>query len=143
MGLSTNGIRQIPFDRPDREENFKKTRYFERERQVTQLCQDWCAQMEKDTPDSADLITFKTMAQVTQSQIYWHRTASPKIINSEGFDSLIRAKKYLQHDVLSSIFNKYPEYKIIADEIFFFKNQWQERNRIMANNIIKAAKEYP
>ena len=31
------GIRQIPFDRPDREENFKKTRYFEREQQVSQL----------------------------------------------------------------------------------------------------------
>lgn len=37
---------------------------------------------------------------------------------------------------------KYPGYEQLADEAHFFRDQWHERNRIMADNIIKAAKQY-
>jgi len=30
----------------------------------------------------------------------------------------------------------------LIDDYYFFRDQWQERNRIIAGNIIKAAKEY-
>jgi len=35
------GIKQIPFDRPDRQENFIKTNYFERQKQSNELSEKW------------------------------------------------------------------------------------------------------
>ncbi len=47
-------IKQIPFDRSDRQENFRNTKYFERQKQSSRLTKKWIEQIEKQDPNSAD-----------------------------------------------------------------------------------------
>jgi len=68
--------------------------------------------------------------------------AGPEIINSEGFDSLIRIKHSVGKDIMSDVFEKYPEYQKVAKECMFFRGQWLQRNEIMVENIVKTAKKY-
>jgi hypothetical protein len=49
----------------------------------------------------------------------------------------------LWHEIIPDILKKYPGYETLVDNYCFEKQQWQERNRIMVDNIVKAAKEYP
>ncbi len=49
------GIPQIPFDRPDRQENFKKTNYFERQKQSSEQTQKWLEELKNKDPNSIDL----------------------------------------------------------------------------------------
>ncbi len=136
-------IRQIPFDRPDRQKNFRKTNYFERQRRSIALSKKWANQVETDEPNSMDLKIAKLLGHIAGAEYHLFKNAEPRIINSEAHDSIIRTKKSLWYDILPSIVEKYPGYQILADDYRFAKDQWNQRNRIMADNIIKAAKEFP
>jgi hypothetical protein len=67
---------------------------------------------------------------------------APEIINSEAHDSIVRIKHSFWYDIVPTILEKYPEYETLINEDHFFRDQWRQRNRIMADNIIKAAKQY-
>jgi pheromone shutdown protein TraB len=69
--------------------------------------------------------------------------SGPQTINSGAHDSVIRIKHSLWHDIMPVILKKYPGYETLIDDYNFEKQQWLERNKIMADNIVKAAKEYP
>ena len=67
----------------------------------------------------------------------------PEVFNSELFDLIIRIKRSVGNDISETIFKKYAGYESFADDCKFFREQWLERNKIMAENIKKNAKEYP
>ena len=136
-------IKQIPFDRPDRQENFKKTNYFERQKRSNKLANKWGELVMKQDPNSIDLKIAKLMSYAGQAEGHLFRNSAPEIINSEAHDSIIRIKKSLWYDILPTILKKYPGYELLTEDYHFARDQWSERNRIMADNIIKAAKEYP
>lgn len=136
-------IKQIPFDRSDRQENFRKTKYFERQKRSSRLMKKWIEQVEKQDPNSTDLKIAKLMFCANQAEYHMFTNAAPEIINSEAHDAIIRAKKSLWYDILPTIFEKYPGYQTLADDYHFARDQWRQRNRIMADNIIKTAKEFP
>lgn len=137
------GIKQIPFDRPDRQENFKKTNYFERQKRSKKLGNKWREQIIKEDPNSVDLKITQLLGYAGQAEGYLFINSGPEVINSEARDSVIRIKKSLWYDIIPTILRKYPEYETLIDDYHFARDQWQQRNRIMADNIIKAAKEYP
>jgi hypothetical protein len=137
------GIRQIPFDRPDRQENFEKTNYFEKEKQMFELIDKWQQQIQKDDPNSIDLKTISLSEYAYKVRDEMLVNFGPKEYNSEPFDLIIKMKHLITGDIAETIYRKYPGYEGLADICKFFRDQWLERNKIMAENIKKAAKEYP
>ncbi len=137
------GIKQIPFDRPDRQENFKKTKHFERRKRAEELFSKWLEQLKKNNPESVDLKIAQLSTYGDQAEIYLFKNCGPKAINSEGFDAIIRIRHDLWKKIRPEILKRYPGYETLVDDYHFERNQWQERNEIMADNIIKAAREYP
>ncbi len=139
------GIKQIPFDRPDRQKNFKKTRYFERQKQTKKLEKKWFEQLKAQHPNSVDIKTASLMGLAGQAEWHLFTKASPEIINSDAHDAVIRIKHSVWYDIVPTIFENYPfpQSQQLIDDYKFFKDQWHQRNKIMADNIIKAAKKYP
>ena len=137
-------VEQIPFDRPDRDENYEKTKYYERERRANDLAKKWQQQVLSENPDSIDLkIAFLSWSYAATSESVLYDKGTPDIINSEVHDSIIRIRHSVWFDILPSILVKYPKYEKLAKDYHFSRNQWQERNKIMAENIVKAATQYP
>jgi len=137
------GVKQIPFDRPDRQENFKKTKHFERQKRANKLARKWGQQLVQEDPNSVDVKIGIVWQYAAKAEGELFMKSSPEIINSEAHDSIIRIKHSLWYDIVPTILGKYSEYRTLIDDYHFARDQWQERNRIMANNIIKTAKEYP
>jgi len=137
------GIRQIPFDRPDRQENYKKTNYFERQKRSNELSNKWIKETIDKDPNSLDIEISQLRGYASQAQNMLFMNFGPEIINSDAHDSIIRVRRSLWFDIMPVILKKYPGYETLIDDYRFQKQEWQERNKIMADNIVKAAKEYP
>ncbi len=137
------GIRQIPFDRPDRQENFKSTNYFERQKRAQKLSKKWGEMVYEKDPNSLDLKIAGLQGLAGEAEARLVLNATPEIINSEAHDSIIRIKKSCWYDIMPTILKNYPGYQTLIQDYQFTRDQWNERNRIMADNIIKAARQYP
>jgi hypothetical protein len=136
------GVKQIPFDRPDREENFKKTNYFERQKKSNEQARKWLGELQENDPNSLDLKIVQIGIDASQAQADLF-DAAPEFINCNAFDLLIKIKHSVWENILHDLIEKYSDYKTLASEACFLTEQWHIRNRIMADNIIKAAKQYP
>jgi hypothetical protein len=136
------GIKQIPFDRPDREEYYKKTNFLQRRKDYMASIKKWFEELKKDNPKSADLKILQLLDSAFTASAQM-RNGPPTILNSEGFDALTRLRRSLAFDIIPEILKKYPAYKSLSEEGHFIKDVWEERNRIMAKNIVKAAEQYP
>ena len=137
------GIRQIPYDRPDREENFKKTNYFERQERSQKLSKKWGNMIYEKDQNSLDLKIARLQGLASEAEARLILNGAPEIINSEAHDSIIRIKKSLWYDIMPTILQKYPGYQTLIQDYHFTRDQWNERNGIMADNVIKAARQYP
>jgi len=141
--MELGGIPQIPFDRPDRQENFQRTKYFEKEKRAREL-EKICGQcLLENEPNSLNVKIAQLQGYAGRAEGTLFRNASPEIINSDAHDCVIRIKKSLWYEIVPELFEKYPECKEAFEFAHFFEDQWNIRNRIMADNIVKAVKEYP
>ncbi len=137
------GIKQIPFDRCDRQENFKKTSYVQRRKRWGRFIKKWAKQLEKEDPNSLNIKIAQLLDWSAEAEAHLLKSSCPEVINSESHDSVIRIRHSLRYDIVPMILKQYTGFKTLIDDCHFFKDQWHERNRIMADNIIKVAKEYP
>ena len=133
-------IRQIPFDQPDREENFKKTDYYRREKRANELVSRWGNEIDSKDPNSGDLKILAMGGLAAQAQTKFTR---PETINSDAFDLVIKIKHTVFYEISPQVLAKYKGYETAASDFAFLGEQWRQRNEIMAENIIKAAKENP
>jgi hypothetical protein len=102
----------------------------------------WGEQTFREDPNSLDIKIAHLMSYAGQAEDQLFMNSGPEIINSETHDSVIRIKHSLWHDIMPAIWKKYPGWETLVDDSCFEKQQWEDRNRIMVNNIVKAAKEY-
>ena len=137
------GIKQIPFDRPNRQEHYRKTKKFERRKKAEKRFSKWREQVKINAPESVDLKITQLNTYCLQAQIYLSNNVGPGIINSDGYDEIVRIRHILWKEIRPEILKKYPGYETLVEDYEFDYQEWQERNRIMADNIIKAAKQYP
>lgn len=137
------GIKQIPFDRPDRQEYREKTNYFERDKRAKEMLRKWGNEITNKDSNSLEIKIVMQINYAGQAVNFLDLNAGPEIINSEGYDSITMLKLSTLYDITPFLLKKYPGYETTADDYLFEKQEWQERNKIMADNIIKAAKEYP
>jgi len=137
------GVKQIPFDRPDREENFKKTKWFKRNKNLNKRVMKWIQEIKENNPESSDHKMIQLLENACIAEAHMFSNAGPEIINSEAHDSVIRIKKLCSDYFFPTMLKKYTGYETLIEESHFFRDQWHERNKIMAQNIVKAAKQYP
>jgi hypothetical protein len=136
----------IPYDRPNLDEYYAKIRYSERGNAMANKWFKWSEDIiKKKDPESidrkiADLYTCDLQAESCLTDA---ANAKPEIINSEVLDAVVRLKNSLYHEILPEIHKNDSDYEELVSESRFFRDDWSERNRIMADNIIKAAKQYP
>lgn len=136
-------IRLYPFDRADRQENFQRTNYFERERTAGQAFMQWYQDTAAQDSASADFKVVQAGSGIEEAQALLTRQGAARVINSPIYDGIIRSKKTFQHEVMPAIFDCYPESAEVASFLRFHHEQWLERNSIMARNILRIAAEFP
>lgn len=137
------GIKQIPFDRPDRDEFYRKTNYFKRQKEYNQALNKWFDGLYTKEPNSIDIkvVTLIGEAIKAQGALSTQDLITPKLINSELYDCVMRIK-HASGDIIIEILKKHSAAQAMIDECIFFRDVWFERNKIMVNNILKALKEY-
>ncbi len=70
---------------------------------------------------------------------------TPRIINSEALDSMLRGRKRLMvvaDRAFERLLKEHPEMKSLQDELHFVRHEWQHRNEAMADNIVAWARQY-
>lgn len=143
-GVATQlGIKQIPFDRPNREEHYNETRYFQRQRQAMEYLDKWNSEQAKAEPVSANLNFYDMFLKASQAQRNTFEIGTPEIINSKSFDFMIRLKHGVLYELLPALWADIPDAKEARENWLFLGRDWQERNRVMSDNILKAAAKYP
>lgn len=137
-------IPQIPFDRPDRQQYYARTRYSQRQDGVSDWRRKWLQTAEEQGPSSTDLPSAQFVMEMQGIQGYFLERPLPEFINSDIHDRLIYVKHVKAPPRLLAIFRKSPDFTPqIAADMAFLEEEWLERNAIMARNIEKAAGEYP
>ncbi len=71
--------------------------------------------------------------------------ATPEIINSEAFDSVLRARGRLvvvSDRLLERLIELHPGKRQLRHELLFAREHWQQRNERMADHIEACARRY-
>ena len=136
MGL---GIRQIPFEHEGRDEIYTETNYFERERKAMEATDKWGDWLQANRRDSNDYRLTYALASACESQGQLNARATPDIVNSRGYDAVVWIKHNLIHHVIPEVMRDYPEMHESAEFLRLTGWVWDERNRIMAENLMQVA----
>jgi hypothetical protein len=134
----------IPYDREGRNEWYQQTKYFDRQAQLSRRVNDWLKKEESRKEATAEAAILGPLLKgMTESQMNFVRIAGPEIINSEGFDQIIRTKHLIWLELLPQLSEKVTPLNNLAGEAAFLRNEWRERNRIMADHIAAEARKRP
>jgi hypothetical protein len=133
----------IPYDREGRNEFYEQTKYFDRQAQLSRRIDSWLDSAANRTAAPAETAVLGPLSEdASRSQQYFDLNASPEIINSEGYDRLIRLKHFLFRKLMPELSTRVESLRDLAPEFAFFRDEWNERNRIMAENIVKQGSRY-
>lgn len=136
------GVPLIPYDREGRNEFYKKTRFFDRAKHAYERLRGWTEQQDKKDPESVEVLTTRVLYEsAKESQVYLIRSAGPEIINSSAFDMIILNKHCIQLKIWPKMLAALGE-RELAGEFLFFRDEWETRNQIMADNIIGIAQKH-
>jgi hypothetical protein len=132
----------ICYDRPGRNEFYQETHYFDRQKRAYEALQVWQQTLTRTNPESVDLQVAQVKSDAAGAQDWLTRRADPQVINSEGFDRIIRIKHNIWYRVMPKLLKKYPDQQQLIEDFEFAGKVWTERNRIMAENISAIAKQF-
>ena len=133
----------IAYDRADRNENFIDTNYFERMDALYKNVAEWLSDKKNTESFPTEAAMLGSLSdRLLESQTYFSLNAGPEIVNSRGFDDLIRVKHEISDELLPGLSARTPSLGNLAGEFAFLRDQWDERNRIMADNIIAQARKF-
>lgn len=133
----------IPCDREGRNEFYQETKYFERQTQLNRRINSWLfAVKNQELAPTERAILGSLSGNAARSQEYFDLHSGPEIINSEGYDALIRMKHFLVPEMMAQLSTEVPTLSNLAPEFAFFRDEWRDRNRIMADNIVSQARKH-
>lgn len=128
------GVKVIPYDRQGRNEFYKNTRYFARQKTASARLNGWFeAQIRKET-NSIQILAMRLESDAETGQSRINASGRPKDLNSPAYDMLVATKRGMFDDVLPKLLVVAGE-RELAEEYLFFDDEWQERNRTMVRNI--------
>ena len=140
-------VLQIPvvgYDREGRNEFYQETKYFDREAQLNRRINSWLgsAGNAATAPAEAALLG-PLLGNAARSRDYFMLNAGPEVINSDGFDRVIRLKHFIWEELMPKLSANIRSLNDLAEEFSFFRDEWHERNRIMAGNVETQARKRP
>ncbi len=135
------GVRQIPFDIEGRNEFFEQTGYFQREKRCSKLTNEWYENLRAREPDCVEVLVAELTAAACASQHYMTRHCPPEVINSEDLDEIIEIR-HRGADFMASVCGRDPALAECKEFHRLASDYWQERNRVMADNIARIASDF-
>jgi len=137
------GVPVFPFDINRREEVRQENGYYRRREQASKDFAAWLQQRADDSP----LVALKAIQQfrsdIKESIICFANKARPELINSEAFDSIIRANWRINDIVSPELMKAHPEKAELTKERAWLGEQWHVRNRTMIEKIMSRATAHP
>jgi hypothetical protein len=133
-------IRQIPFDDPDRNDlnNELNTRSELVQASAARIGQE----MSRRDSTSLDQQVLHLKAEMDRTIERLARENPPTILNSDAYDALFRTKYSLDQEISISVVQSYPGHEDLLDYLGYAREQWDNRNAIMARNIVNAARSF-
>jgi hypothetical protein len=134
-----------PFDMDHLDDLRRETRFWERQREATR---QYGAFLKAHGDDEAltELRSLESFDKSLQRCIVtFAEKGTPEIINSEAFDSVLRARKRLKpvnEAVLDRAIQAHPQHEPLLRGRSFVGEEWQRRNECMAEKIASCAKQY-
>ena len=148
--LSANAaadVLQVPvvaYDREERNEYYQETKYFDREKQLNRQIDSWSSLAENaKTAPAVVALLGPLLGNAAGSRDYFMLNTGPEVINSDGFDRIIRLKHFIWEELMPELSAKVESLNDLAGEFAFFRDEWHERNRIMADNVVTQARQRP
>lgn len=135
-------VRLFPIDREDRNEYYARIGFHEREDRASARLQRWLSMLSRARSESVDLRIGRLAQETAECQLELDRGAPAAIINSAAYDRLIRTKHLLWDDVLPRLMAAHDGYRDAVADAEFFRDEWRERNAIMARNIAHIADRF-
>ena len=139
-------VLQIPvvaYDREGRNEYYQQTKYFDRERQLNQRINSWLSSTENATAPAEVALLGPVLGNAARSRDYFMLKTGPEVINSDGFDRIIRLKHFIWEELMPELSAKVASLNGLAGEFAFFRDEWNERNRIMASTVVTQVRKRP
>jgi hypothetical protein len=134
-----------PFDMDRLDDIRRETRFWERQREAAQ---QYAAFLKAHGDDEA-LAELRSLESFEESLkrcvVTFAEKGTPEIINSEAFDSVLRARKRLKPvgaAVLDRAIQAHPQHEPLLRGRSFVGEEWQRRNECMAEKIASFAKQY-
>lgn len=91
----------IAYDRADRNEHFATVKYFERMEALSKQIRSWLRdERNRQTSPAEAAIAGSLSHRAQESQDYFSLCAGPEIINSKGFDDLVRLKHEMSDELM-------------------------------------------
>lgn len=134
-----------PFDMDRLDDIRRETRFWERQQEAAKA---HAAFLRTHTNDLtlAELRSIKDYDENLEKAIVtFAEKGNPAIINSEAFDSVLRARKRLQpvfEGVRDRAIKAHPEHGALLGGSNFVAEEWQHRNECMAKKIIACAERF-
>ncbi len=135
-------IPQWPVDRPDRQEHYRSTRYFERQRSYLEVLNQAFAEATRQDPDIPAGRVGRLYCAMETAQRELTERGCARDFNCRSFDEMIRAKHALLATLAEMLLTAPSQATALADARFYDAD-WRERNGIMAANIVRLAREHP
>jgi hypothetical protein len=132
-----------PFDMDRRDDLRQEQRYWERRSRAEK---DFTTLLESKDDEYAELRALRRFEEhLKKSILAFAGKGTPEIINSEAFDSILRARKQLQvvfDGAFERLLRSHPEHAALRRELDFVRREWNQRNEVMAKTIEGIAGQY-
>ena len=97
----------------------------------------------KDGGESPEaLVLGEIYPSLLKSQIGLVRNGSPRVLNSEPYDLVVRSRRCIDSKLVIDMVQRHKDQAALAGELAFFRDEWDDRNRIMAEHITSIAARY-
>ncbi len=136
------GVPLIPYDMAGRNKFYQKTQYFERQQRARKLYKEWAERIRSEAPDSLAAKICKVHDDAHSSPEALSARATPEVINSAALDRVVKIKLGLISEVIPALVKSTGGSQTLVEDRQFAHRVWLDRNRTMADNILKIADQY-
>lgn len=136
------GVNVIPFDREGRNEYYRQTNYFARQKDANEGYRNWLQAQSKKAPDSPPVRALQLLGDALGNQRKLDARSGPEKINSAAYDMIIATKHQIMFGMIPTVLAAAGR-RELSGEFRYLAEEWQVRNAAMARNIASAARQFP
>lgn len=131
-----------PFDIDRRDDARRETGYWRRRRAADAEFEKWLAEHPGDDELPGLKAVRRFREQIQKSLLAFAHKGTPEIINSDAFDSILRANAQVSV-MFRELLKAHPDKAKLAKEFEFVSHEWSHRNKVMVEKIVGYAGKHP